>query len=76
MKLYILRGTIAGEPVTIKKMFKTREEAVDYMFLYSAKHYVFNLEVEDIVNVHDDKHDLDYICNNSNRFNVRRVVLA
>lgn len=76
MKLYTLRGNLAGQPVIIKKMFKSREEAVDYMFEYSKKQYVFDLQIEEIENVDGDKHNIDYICNHDNRFNVKRIILA
>ena len=74
MKLYTLRGNLAGQPVVINKMFKSRNEAVDYMFEYSKKHYVFDLQIEEINEVYGDKHNLDYVCNNDNRFNVQRVL--
>lgn len=74
MKLYSLRGNLAGQPVVINKMFKSREKAVDYMFEYSRKHYVFDLQIEDIYEINNDKHNLNYICNNDNRFNVQRVI--
>ena len=73
MKLYTLRGHIAGDPVIINKKFKNRDEAVDYMFEYSHRQFVFGMEVNDIVRVNDDKHNLVYLCNNNNDFNVVRI---
>ena len=74
MKLYTLRGTIAGQYVTPNKMFRSREEAVEYMFKYSEKKYVFDMQVEEIIKTNGDKHNLEYVCNNNNRFFIERVI--
>ena len=74
MKYYVLSGKLAGESVKFAKQFKSRNEALDFAFKYSRKKYVFGLEVEEILEINNDKHNIQYICNKDTSFIINRVV--
>ncbi len=72
MKYYSLSGTIYGKAVFFKKKFANRTDALQFMFKYYDKHHLNNLEV---INTYEKvKHDVEYVCNNSNRFNITRAI--
>jgi len=75
MKFYTLNAVVKGENVKIDKIFNTRNDAIDYMFKYYTKHYMYNLEVNEEVSVDGDKHNVEYICDHNDRFRINRVVL-
>ena len=77
MKYYTLEAIVQGRPVKLKRsMFASRNEAIDYMFDYYEKHYLYNLQVNEEYPVQDNKHRIEYYCNYSNRFIVTRNIAA
>ena len=73
MKYYTLYAIVNGKHVKLKRnCFESRDQAINYMFDYYEKHYLYNLEVEDEHIVNDNKHSIEYVCNFHNRFIVTR----
>ncbi len=73
MKYYTLEAIVKGRPVKLKRaMFISRSEAINYMFDYYEKHYLYGLEVNDEHIVDGNKHSIEYVCNFHNRFTVTR----
>ena len=73
MKYYTLSATVNGENSKLdRKYFSSREAAIEYMFKYFDRHYLFNLQVNDEYQIGDDKHDIEYVCDYYNRFRITR----
>lgn len=70
MRVYQLDAVVNNEYIVFNRQFNSRIAAIDYMFDYLEKHYVFNAQLEDEYAV-DDKHNIHYVLNNANSFNVR-----
>ena len=75
MKFYTLEAVVKGENVKFDKVFQSRESAMDYMFKYYQNHLIYNVAVDEDVYVNGNKHDVVYVCNQSNRFRINRVTL-
>lgn len=75
MKFYTLNAVIKGKPKKFEKLFNSRDEAIDYMFKYYDDHFIYGLEVQEEVSIDDDKHNVEYICDDYDRFRINRVVL-
>lgn len=73
MKFYTLTGNLAGQAISVDKKFESRQKAMDYMFHLARKKLIFNLEVEDIELIDNNKHNLEYVCNNDNFFTIKRI---
>lgn len=71
MKKYSIYGVINGNGVNIKKQFNSRYAAIEYMFKYLDRHYIYNFQIEEEREV--EKHSIEYLYNDSNRFIVTRV---
>lgn len=77
MKYYTLETINNGRSVRINKKFNSRSAAIDYAFAYFEKRfYNGDLQVEDIYNIADDKHNVEYVVNYFTRFRVNRVNVA
>ena len=77
MKYYTLETIYNGKAEKINKKFITRDEAINYAFAYfENKTYNPELEIEDEFEIHDNKHDVEYVLNYHDRFRVNRVVTA
>ena len=77
MKYYTLETINNGHSVKINKKFNSRTEAINYAFAYFEKRfYNGDLQVEDVYDIADDKHNVEYVLNYSNRFRVNRVYAA
>lgn len=77
MNYYILETINNGEAATINKLFKSRDQAINYAFAYfEDKYYNDSLQVEDEFNVHGDKHYIEYVLNYHDRFRINRVKMA
>ena len=75
MTVYKIKDAyIRNEHVDIKKLFASRNEAINYMFDYYNNHYVFNVELEDEY-PQENKHDIHYVLDQYSSFNVTRVQL-
>ena len=65
---------IQNEHVDIKKVFASRVEAINYMFNYYNRHYIYNAELEEEY-PQTSKHDIHYVLSQYNCFNVTRQEL-
>ena len=73
MKYYELSAVVNGENVRLKRsIFKSRGAAIQYMFAYYSSHYLYGLQVEDSFALNGNKHNVEYVCNDYNRFKVTR----
>lgn len=68
---YKLTGIINGKTIKFNKRFSTREDAIAYMLNYYEKEFVFNAQVEE--EIYKEKHDVEYVINFYNRFEVARA---
>ena len=76
MRYYTLDAVVQGNNAKLnKRVFTSRDEAIDYMFNYYEKHYIYGLQVETEHSVNDNKHSVEYICNYYNRFTITRCSL-
>jgi len=75
MKFYTLDAVVKGKNVNIEKVFTSRNDAIDYMFKYYNKHFIYGLEVKEEVSIDDNRHNVEYICDHSDRFTINRVIL-
>lgn len=74
MKFYVLTAIVNGRDTKLKrKLFSSRDDAINYMFDYYEKNYLFGLEVNDEHPVGGNKHSIEYVCNFHNRFTVTRL---
>lgn len=63
---------MCGDNITkINKSFKNRNEAISYMLNYYNKRFI-NAEVEK--EIYLNKHVVEYICTNNNRFTISRII--
>lgn len=75
MNYYTLEAVIKGKDVKFNKAFTTRKSAIDFALDYYEKQFVYGLEISEEIAVGDDKHNIEYVCGNNNRFRVKRVTL-
>ena len=73
MNKYRLEAVVDGESVNFNHTFKSREEAINYMFHYYDKHYLVNLEVNEEYFIDGNKHNIEYVCDYYNRFRIARA---
>ena len=73
MNKYRLEAVVDGESVNFNHIFKSREEAINYMFRYYDKHYLVNLEVNEEYFIDGNKHNIEYVCDYYNRFRIARA---
>ena len=73
IKYYKVNNAVMrGDNITkINKSFKNRNEAISYMLNYYNKRFI-NAEVEE--EIYLNKHVVEYICTNNNRFIVSRII--
>ena len=72
MKYYTLQAIINGERKTFSKQFASRQSAIDFMFDYLERAYIFDKQIEDEYAIHDDKHNVEYVCDYNTRFIINR----
>jgi len=73
MKYYTLNAIVNGRDAKLKRrIFSSRSDAINYMFEYYEKNYLFGLEVVEEYAINGDKHNIEYVCNFQNRFSVTR----
>ena len=74
MKVYKINDAyIRNEHVDIKRLFASRNEAINYMFDYYNNHYVYNVELVDEYPQKNNKHDIHYVLDQYDSFNVTRT---
>lgn len=76
MKYYTLEAIIEGKDIKFNKVFKTRLSAIEYMFKYYDKHYMYDLMVNEEFAIEGNKHNVEYVCDDYRRFRVNRVTIA
>lgn len=70
---YTLEAIVDGNLIKFHKTFKSRNEAIDYIFRYYDKHLLVNLKVNEEYFIADNKHDIAYVYDYFNRFRIARV---
>ena len=75
MKKYTLEAIVGGNTVKFSKKFDSRDSAINYIFNYYNKRYIYNLCVNEEIEVKGDKHNIEYVCDNYNRFRIARESL-
>lgn len=74
MTLYTLSAVVNGDVCKLnRRYFSSRDDAINYMFDYYRKHYMFDLQVEDEYPVNGNKHEIEYVCDYFNRFTIARI---
>ena len=73
MKTYTLEAILNGQTQKIRKTFKSRLAAINYMFEFLDKSYIFNKEINEEYSLNNNKHDVLYVCDDYTRFRVTRV---
>ena len=75
MKYYTLETINNGKTVRINKKFTTRDQAINYAFAYfENRFYNDSLQVEDVYNIGNNNHNVEYVLDYYNRFRVNRVL--
>lgn len=69
--VYSLTAIVNGKNIKVKKYFKSRSEAINFMFDYYENNYLYNMQVED--EYEKAQHTIEYVCDYNNRFTVARV---
>ena len=69
--IYTLSGVLNGKRIKVNKLFSSRNAAINYMFQYYEDHFFYNFQVEE--EIVKSKHDIEYVYNYNNRFEVARL---
>ena len=72
MKYYTLQAIINGERKIFSTKFANRQNAIDYMFDYLERAYIFDKQIEEEYAIQGDKHNVEYVCDYNTRFIVNR----
>ena len=75
MKFYTLEAVVRGTNYKFDRKFESRNEAIDYMFNFYNKMFAYNMEVNDEYAIDGNKHNVEYVCDQTNRFSINRVSL-
>ena len=75
MKYYTLQAIINGETKLFSKKFASRQEALDFMFDYLDRAYIFDKHIDEEYVIGNDKHNVEYVCDNYTRFKIARASL-
>ena len=73
MKYYTLQAIINGERKVFSKQFASRQNAIDFMFDYLERAYIFDKQIEEEYAISNDKHNVEYVCDYYTRFIVNRA---
>lgn len=73
MKKYTLEAVVDGKLIRFNRTFKSRDEAINYIFRYYENHFMVNLKVNEEYYVNDNKHDIAYVYDYENRFRIARA---
>ena len=68
MKYYILDYVVNSRTISVRRKFKTRNDAIKYSF----KKLPYNTEL--LYEINRGNHNVEYVCNNCNRFFITRCV--
>ena len=73
MNKYTLEAIVDGKFIRFKRTFKSRNDAINYIFHYYDRHNLVNLRVNEEYFVDDNKHDVAYVYDYYNRFRIARA---
>ena len=73
MNKYTLEAVVDGDYIKFRRVFKTRDEAIDYIFHYYDEHLLVNLKVNEEYFIAGNKHDIAYVYDYYNRFRIARA---
>ena len=73
MTKYTLEAVVDGDTIRFNRYFKSRDEAIDYIFHYYDKHLLVSLEVNEEYFIDGNKHNIEYVCDYYNRFRIARA---
>ena len=73
MKYYTLQAIINGENKAFSKQFVSRQNAIDFMFDYLERAYIFDKQIEEEYAIDNNKHKVEYVCDYNTRFVIERV---
>ena len=73
MNKYKLEAVVNGEYLTVNHLFKSRDEAIDWIFHYYDEHLMVNLSVNEEYFIDGNKHDIAYVYDYYNRFRIARA---
>ena len=68
---YILSAIINGNVKGFKKDFKSRDDAINYIYEYLNSRYIYNVQVTD--EIYKSKHNVEYVLDGGDRFSIVRV---
>ena len=71
---YTLEAIINGKTTKFDRKFASRQNAIDFMFDYLDRAYIFDKQINDEYIVEDNKHKVEYVCDDYTRFYINRVV--
>ena len=73
MNKYKLEAVVNGEFMKVDHLFRTRDEAIAWIFHYYDKHLMFSLSVNEEYFIDGNKHDIAYVYDYYNRFRIARA---
>ena len=76
MKKYTLEAVVDGKTVKFSKKFDSRNSAINFMFQYYNKRYLYFLRVNEEYAISGNEHNIEYVCDYSNRFRINREIVA
>ena len=72
---YTLEAIINGKTTKFNRKFASRQNAIDFMFDYLDRAYIFDKQINDEYIVEDNKHKVEYVCDYYTRFIVTRDLI-
>ena len=73
MNKYTLEAIVEGKLIKFDRTFKTRTQAMNYIFDYYDRHQLVELRVNDEYFIDDNEHDIAYVYDYDNRFRIARA---
>lgn len=73
MNKYTLEAIVDGQYIKFDRKFKSRDDAINYIFHYYDKHFLVNLRVNEEYSIAGNKHDIAYVYDYYNRFRICRA---
>ena len=73
MNKYTLEAIVDGQLIKFNRVFKSRNDAINYIFRYYDDHYLVNLRVNEEYSIAGNKHDIAYVYDYYNRFRIARA---
>lgn len=73
MNKYTLEAIVEGRLIKFDNAFKTRTDAINYIFNYYNRHHLVELKINDEYFVNENKHDIAYVYDYENRFRIARA---